>query len=170
MPTLDSPPPARHRPAAGAAPDPGALYERDLSAWARTQAALLRSGHLAQADLEHIAEEIEDSGKSELRELENRLAVLFRHRLKWQHQPERRGRSWDLTIREQRRQLGRHLGRNPSRRPRLRQAVAEAYGDAVLAAARDTERAAETFVPLCPYTIEQIIDDRWLPGSDSTEA
>ena len=40
------------------------------------QAALLRAGKLDQLDLEHIAEEIEDVGKSEQRELAHRMAVL----------------------------------------------------------------------------------------------
>jgi hypothetical protein len=51
-------------------------YDTDVIAWATEQAALLRSGRLAEIDIEHIAEEIEDVGKSEKRELANRLAVL----------------------------------------------------------------------------------------------
>ena len=57
-------------------PSPEAtLYERDFYAWANEQTALLRAGKLAEADLEHIAEEIESMGKTEKRELANRLAV-----------------------------------------------------------------------------------------------
>ena len=139
------------------------LYEQDFFAWANTQARLLRSGGLAQADIANIAEEIESMGKSELRELENRLTVLFLHLLKWQFQPQRRGRRWDLTIREQRRKLKRHLDQNPSLRSRLDQAVADAYGDAVLEVARETDLPDETFPPVCPYTVGQTFDDGWLP-------
>ncbi|WP_296697515.1 DUF29 family protein [Thiocapsa sp. UBA6158] len=32
-------------------------YDADFYAWANTQAALLRSGRIDQADIEHIAEE-----------------------------------------------------------------------------------------------------------------
>ena len=53
------------------------LYDTDFYAWANRQAALLRSGQLEQADITLIAEEIESMGKSELRELENRLTVLI---------------------------------------------------------------------------------------------
>ena len=35
------------------------LYEQDFYAWANEQAALLRAGRLSEADIEHIAEEIE---------------------------------------------------------------------------------------------------------------
>ena len=41
-------------------------YETDFYAWANTQASLLRSGNFAQADIEHIVEEIESMGKSEI--------------------------------------------------------------------------------------------------------
>ena len=63
-------------------------YNADIIQWARQQAALLRAGRFSALDIEHIAEEIEDVGKSEERELESRLAVLIAHLLKWQYQPE----------------------------------------------------------------------------------
>ncbi|MFB1487501.1 MULTISPECIES: DUF29 domain-containing protein [unclassified Thiocapsa] len=138
-------------------------YDSDFYAWANTQAALLRGGRIDQADIEHIAEEIESMGKSELRELENRLARLFTHLLKWQFQPNRRSRSWTLTIKEQRRRLHRHLAQNPSLKAKLEQAVVDAYGDAILKAARETGLAEETFPPVCPFTIEQILNDD-VPG------
>lgn len=40
------------------------LYETDFYGWTRQQAALLRAGKLAQSDIGHIAEEIEDMGKT----------------------------------------------------------------------------------------------------------
>ena len=48
-------------------------YESDFYAWARENAALLRSGQLSRIDLEHIAEELEDMGKSERRALGSHL-------------------------------------------------------------------------------------------------
>jgi hypothetical protein len=139
------------------------LYESDFFAWANAQASLLRSGDLAHADIENIAEEIESMGKSELRELENRLAVLFMHLLKWQFQPQRRARSWELTIKEQRRKLRRHLQQNPSLSARLDQAIADAYGDAILEAARETGLPEDRFPPACPFAFEQTMDDRFFP-------
>ena len=56
-----------------------ALYDQDFYAWANQQAGLLRAGKLSEADLEHIAEEIESMGKSEKRELISRLTVLLLH-------------------------------------------------------------------------------------------
>lgn len=69
-------------------------YETDVIAWANEQAAFIRAGRFDMLDLEHLADEIEDVGKSERRELRNRMAVLLTHLLKWKFQPERRGSSW----------------------------------------------------------------------------
>ena len=57
-------------------------YDSNVIAWAQEQANLLRSGQFSLLDIEHIAEEIEDVGKSEQRELVSRIAVLLVHLLK----------------------------------------------------------------------------------------
>jgi len=44
-------------------------YDQDIIAWANEQASLLRTGQFDQLDIAHLAEEIEDVGKSEQREL-----------------------------------------------------------------------------------------------------
>lgn len=139
------------------------LYDRDFYAWANEQAALLRAGKLSQADIEHIAEEIESMGKSEKRELTNRLIVLLLHLLKWQYQPGRRGSSWNATIRVQRRDLGRRLRDNPSLKAAIPEAVLDAYGDAVIGAADETGLPESKFPTVCPWSFEQIMDDTFWP-------
>ena len=139
------------------------LYETDFYAWATLQAALLRAGRLDAADVDHIAEEIESMGRSEQRTLESRLAILMLHLLKWQHQPTLRCRSWDLSIVEQRRRLARHLRQNPSLKARLDESIAEAYGDAVIAAARETGLEPEAFPADCPWTFDQMMDAAFRP-------
>lgn len=139
------------------------LYDRDFYAWANQQAALLRAGNLAAADIAHIAEEIESMGKTEQRELENRLTVLLLHLLKWRFQPKRRGASWEATIRIQRRDLTRHLDRNPSLKPHIADAVSYAYGNAVIEAASETGQPEENFPAECPWTFEQIMSAAFWP-------
>ncbi|MBV8616313.1 MAG: DUF29 domain-containing protein [Acetobacteraceae bacterium] len=138
-------------------------YDLDFHAWAMEQAGLLRAGRVAEADIAHIAEEIETLGRSERRELVSRLAVLLLHLLKWAHQPERRGKGWRLTIEEQRRQLARHLRDNPSLRAFVDDAMADAYGDAVLRAERETSLPRDLFPWSCPYGFEQAMDDGFWP-------
>ena len=99
------------------------LYDRDFYAWANEQAALLRAGKLSDADVANIAEEIESMGRSEKRELVSRLVVLLLHLLKWQYQPARRGRSWQVTIENTRDELDRHMIDNPSLKAKLPEAM-----------------------------------------------
>ena len=96
------------------------LYDRDFFAWSLEQVKLLRAGKLAEADIEHIAEEIETMGRTEKRELISRLSVLLLHLLKWRYQPERRSPSWEASIRVQRNRLADHLDDNPSLKPSCR--------------------------------------------------
>src|ERR1700677_4428442 len=103
------------------------LYDTDFYAWSNEQAALWRAGRVAEGDVENIAEEIESMGRSEKRELVNRLTVLFVHLLKWRYQPSLRGRSWTLTIGQQRRRLVKLLDANPSLKSQLNEALADAY-------------------------------------------
>jgi len=138
-------------------------YESDFHAWANEQAALLRQGRLAEADMENIAEEIEGLGRSEKRELVNRLAVLLTHLLKWQFQPGLRGNSWRGTIREQRRKLSEHLDDNPSLRAGLNDAIARAYKDALGTVQNETGLAEATFPATSPYTPAQIFEAAFLP-------
>jgi hypothetical protein len=139
-------------------------YDNDFYAWANTQAELLRTGNLQQADNEHSAEEIESMGKGELRALENRLAVLFAHLLKWRFQPTHRSRSWELTVKEKRRRLRRHLAQKPSLKSKLTQAREDAYGDAVLEATQQTGLAEDAFPIDCPFSVGQTLDDTWWPA------
>lgn len=139
------------------------LYEQDFYAWANEQAALLRSGRLSAADIEHIAEEIESMGKAEKRELANRLLVLLLHLLKWQFQPVRRGSSWEATIRVQRRDLAVHLHDNPSLKAKLPEAMQQAYGNALIMAADETGLPEATFPAECPWSFEQIMDAGFWP-------
>ncbi|WP_298378156.1 DUF29 domain-containing protein [Azospirillum sp.] len=138
------------------------LYDRDFYAWTTEQAALLRSGRLSSADVAHIAEEIESMGRSEQQQLENRLTVLLLHLLKWRFQPNLRGNSWRLTIKEQRNRITRHLRKNPSLHAMLDETIADAYSDALIGAERETGLPETIFPTLCPWPFERVMDaDFW---------
>ena len=91
-----------------------ASYEKDVILWSQEQARLLRAGRFDELDIKHLADEIEDVGKSEKRELANRMAVLLAHLLKWQVQPENRTNSWRATIKDQRRRIALAIKETPS--------------------------------------------------------
>jgi hypothetical protein len=139
------------------------LYDQDFFAWANEQAALLRAGRLSEADIEHIAEEIDTMGRSEKRELVSRLKVLLTHLLKWRFQPSLRGTSWRLTIEEQRREVADHMADNPSLKDRLPEAMASAFAGAVLVAARETGLDRGIFAPAGTWSFAQVMEDDFWP-------
>ncbi len=141
-------------------------YEHDVAAWSVEQARLLRAGLFDQLDIEHIAAEIEDVGKSEARELASRMAVLLAHWLKWEHQPTLRSPSWQNTIREQRKQVLRRLQRTPSLRPELEASdfIEDVWSDARLAA-RETGIDIARFPPDPPWPFPEVLREDWTPPS-----
>ena len=138
------------------------LYDRDFYAWANEQAGLLRAGKLTQADIEHIAEEIESMGKSEKRELVSRLTILLLHLLKWQFQAPKRSKSWQNSVEVQRISLDSHLRDNPSLKSVLDGAISEAYRVARLEAENETGIDKNTFPVTCPWSFDQMMaEDFW---------
>jgi hypothetical protein len=143
---------------------PTDLYETDFYAWATGQAALLRAGDLSQADVAHIAEEIESMGRSERRALVGLLSVLLLHLLKWQFQPSHRGASWRLSIANARDDLADLLADNPSLRARLDEAVASAWRRARRRAAAETGQPESAFPSVCPWSHEDVLAEDFWPG------
>jgi Domain of unknown function DUF29 len=138
-------------------------YEEDFYAWTVEQSRLLRSGELSAIDAANIAEEIESMGRSDRREIQNRLTVLLTHLLKWQSQPAMRSSSWSRTIREQRRQLDKLLQESPSLRPFVSEALSEVYRDAREDAAEETGLPEMEFTAQCPFTPEEVLSRAFLP-------
>jgi len=142
-------------------------YETDIVAWANEQARLVRAGQFELLDLEHIAEAIEDVGKSEQRELASRMVILIAHLLKWRFQPERQGRSWQITIRNQRRAIQLHLKQVPSLKAKLNDVewLEIVWGDAVYQASKET--GLDIFPEACAWPIEDMLSDGWMPTSSN---
>jgi len=141
-------------------------YETDVVAWANEQAQLIRAGKFDQLDLEHLAEEIEDVGKSEQRELASRMAVLLAHLLKWKFQPAMRGSSWTATITLQRKRIIRRIESTPSLKPMLLDAewADDMWSDAILSAAKETGIEVMVFPETCPWPMADVLTEGWLPS------
>ena len=140
------------------------LHDVDFYAWTQQQLDLLKMRNWSEIDIDGLIEEIESMAAIERRELINRLAVLLAHFLKWQYQPSFRGRSWQLTLKEQRRRLQRLLRDNPSLRARFADFIDDAYGDAILLAAKETGLDENSFPSDCPYTEKNILDTEFHPN------
>jgi hypothetical protein len=114
-------------------------------------------------DIESLVEELETMGRSERRALISRTSVIIALLLKWQLSPEIRRKSWKYTIAEQRRRILRLLDDSPSLRPKLIEKLPDAYDDAILTAAKETQLDQTVFPKTCPFSLEQIMDENFLP-------
>jgi len=85
--------------------------------WTGQQAVLLRQGRFSEADLGHVAEEIESMGKRDRRALKHHWINVIVHLPKWRYQQQRRVRSGENSILNGRQALGWILEDSPSLRP-----------------------------------------------------
>src|SRR5213082_741686 len=103
-------------------------YDDDFYAWTQYQAEVLRSMRTRdnRFDREHVAEEIEDLGKSERDAAESQIIRILEHLLKLAHSPADRPRyGWMGSILEARRILGRKL--TPTLRREIEQSFPALY-------------------------------------------
>ncbi|ASC70828.1 hypothetical protein XM38_017750 [Halomicronema hongdechloris C2206] len=138
-------------------------YELDFYAWITRNVALLRAGQLSDIDAEHIAEELDSMGKRDLRQLRSRLQLLVMHLLKWQYQPDRQSKSWLATIDHQRDEIEMLILDSPSLRRELDPTLAMIYPKAVRDAQRETGLARDTFPETCPFSLDEILNQQFLP-------
>lgn len=151
------------------APEAGVSPETDYFLWTQEQAALIRAGRWSALDREALAEEIADLGGSQKSEIRSRLTVLLQHLLKWEHQPQQRKYGWRATIVEQRVSLDDVVTMSPSLRVWPAEVLSKAYRLARVRAADETGLPERSFPPDCPYTLAQILDERFYPGPEEPD-
>lgn len=139
------------------------LYDRDFYLWIEETLKLLRENKLAEIDVANLIEEIEDMGKSQKQAVRSNLIVLLMHLLKYQYQPEKQSGSWKYTIREHRRRLIEAFEDSPSLRNYLTEVFDKCYQNARKEAADETELSLNTFPNESPFTIEQTLEEDFLP-------
>jgi hypothetical protein len=147
----------------------GPRYEDDFYAWTQYQAKVLRTLRTRdnRFDREHVAEEIEDLGKSERDAVESQITRVIEHFLKLAHSPAERPRyGWMGSIADARRILRKKL--TPTLRSNAEQKAGELYQDAREAAElalhdHGEHEAAAALPPSCPYTLDQVLDRNWYP-------
>ena len=141
-------------------------YESDFYGWTQEQSKLLRAGRFTEVDTEHLIEEIEAMGRSERQQLTRRLEILLTHLLKWRYQPDFRGRSWQLTILEQRRRIAKLLAANPSLQAELDACFLDAYDDARFGAMKETGIPLNTFLEIPEVDLSNTLSLEYWPDAD----
>ena len=111
-------------------------YDTDILIWSDRQAALLRRVAAGEPmneapDWPNIAEEIEAMGRSDRRELRNRIATILDHLIRLQASPATHPQAgWRKTIREQRRAIQALLKDSPSLHSAIPVIIGEELGGA----------------------------------------
>ena len=138
------------------------LYETDFAEWAARTAEALRQGNLDAADLENVAEEIEDLGKSQRAAVRSQMLRLLKHVVKQRIQPARAGSSWRGSIVGAHQQIQLRLEDSPSLRRHLSETVQATWQMAIKAALAETGLTARTIgfdLPkTCPCSLDQLLD------------
>ncbi|MBN3875064.1 DUF29 domain-containing protein [Nostoc sp. JL23] len=137
------------------------LYEQDFYLWIQTIAQQLKEHNFNEIDIPNLIEEIESIGRSEKRELKNRLIVLLMHLLKWQYQLEKRSESWRSTISEQRICIETLLEDSPSLQPLLTEIFEDCYQKARLKASEETGIKLNFFPQESPFILEETLKNTY---------
>lgn len=134
-------------------------YLTDFVAWADEQALLLEQERFSELDLINLIEEVRDLGRSERNAIESQLTRLLMHLLKWQYQPELRSNSWEISIKDARKQIRRLLKKYPvlAKHIQNENVFFECYENAREDAADETGLKIEIFPGNCPYSFDEIM-------------
>jgi hypothetical protein len=142
------------------------LYDEDLCLWSETTAKLLEQKRFDEIDLEHLAEELHDVGKSERRTLRSQLERMMLHLLKWKYQPIMRTSSWRCSIQEGRRSIDQTVSDSPSLKRLVPDMIEQGYPYSREAAIAETGLPATMFPKECPFELNEILDYRFFPRAD----
>jgi Domain of unknown function DUF29 len=153
----------------------GPSYDDDFYAWTQYQAEVLRSMPCEdnRFDRENVAEEIEDLGRNTREAVRSQVRRILVHLLKLAYSPAgdpRRG--WRGSIIDARTELADRL--SPTLRQDLSANLGRIYAAARKRVASDLqdygEQEAAALLPtICPYTLDQILEDDWYPKAPTEE-
>lgn len=138
-------------------------YVTDFNAWIAQTTQLLRESRWSEIDRMHLIEEVEDLGKSERRGIASQLTRLLLHLLKWHYQPQRRSDSWLDSILDARTQIELAIEDSPSLAGYPAEQLEECYHRARRQAAKQTSLEITMFPDACPFGLEQVLAEDWLP-------
>jgi hypothetical protein len=134
------------------------LYETDETAWLERMSKLIEERRYKELDYKHLSEYLLDMAKRDRREVSCRLKTLLMHLLKWDYQPRKRSRSWEVTIMNQRYELAEELESQTLKNHAL-DVLPKAYAQAVKLAAKETGLSSEKFPEQCPYTLDDVLSE-----------
>ena len=145
-------------------------YHTDFIAWADETAKLLRQRRFEEIDLDALVEEVEGLAKRDRKAMRSQLQRLLVHLLKWQYLPndlERTRGTWGTTITQARNEIADDMEDSPSLRSYPAAVLDRVYQRARREAREQSQLDLSTFPEPCPWPIEYILEDGWLPESET---
>ena len=142
------------------------LYETDYNLWVLETVAKLKSRDLDALDWENLIEEVEDLSRRDKKKLKSLLRLLCEHLLKltyWQSELQRNEGHRRREIRNFRKQINEELESSPSLRNYLSDIFDKCYRDGRELAADQSELPLSKFPEQPIATLEQVLDEDWLP-------
>jgi hypothetical protein len=149
----------------------GPRYEDDFYAWTQYQAEVLRAMPAPdnRFDREHVAEEIEDLGKSERDAVRSQIRRIIEHFLKLAYSSAEQPRlGWMETIDDAREMLSDKL--TATLRRDAEGGLGKLYAEGQRRAARGLQRygepeAVDRLPQACPWSLDDICREDWYPAT-----
>lgn len=145
------------------------LYDRDIVAWADHQAGCLRARRGADLDWDHLADAVETLVRGQVSMAKAAVMGVIEHLLTLEYSPAGDPRrTWQDSVSHHRALAALQLDDLPGGADRLD--LPRVYVRARDLAARGLatygETAAAAALPqTCPYTLDQILDQDWIPAN-----
>lgn len=142
------------------------LYETDYNLWVLETVEKLQSRELNSLDWENLIEEVWDLSRRDKQKLDSLLVRLIEHILKlkyWHLEKEINEAYWKGEIRNFRKQINKLLRASPSLKPFSKEIFQECYQDSREILSDKSKLPLSTFPEEPIATLEQILDEDWLP-------
>ncbi len=142
------------------------LYDTDYHLWVMETVKHLENKDFDAIDLENLIEEVSDLSRRDKRKLESLLRRLFEHLLKlkyWESQITRNQGHGQGEIRTFRKQINNELKTSPSLNRYLLEILDKCYQDAREIVSDKSQLPINTFPEALIGTMEQILNENWLP-------
>ena len=140
------------------------LYDTDFYTWTQQQAELLQESGDNRLDRDHLAEEVADLGRSELRACESHLRQLLKHLIKLAASPSENPRAgWTSEIREH------HFQARDASSPSMRKEISleDVWQRSLVQANDDLRDYGEPTVPRdlpCRFTLDELLAPEFEPA------
>lgn len=142
------------------------LYDDDYNLWLLQTIKQLKNKDFNALDLENLIEEVSELSKREKKKIKNLLRRLFEHLLKlkyWHSEIPRNQSHWQGEIRNFRQQIQDELEDSPSLKNYINDVLEPCYQDSRKIVSDKSKLPLDTFPDSPIATIEQVLDENWLP-------